>query len=61
MLLPCVPSSVTSVPFELTWRRAALVNNENLARAAAAAQRQRNLLARSGPLKHGVTRLINLI
>lgn len=43
-------------PAELTWRRAALVNNINLARAAADAQLQQHLRANSGPLMRGIKR-----
>jgi len=43
-------------PAELTWRRAALVNNINLARAAAAAGLQQHLVAHSRPLTHVIKR-----
>lgn len=53
---PRAACSLTHVyaPAELTWRRAALVNNSNLARAAADAQLQQVLVARSKALMSAV-------
>lgn len=60
LLYPAVRAacSVTQVyaPAELTWRRAALVNNSNLARAAADARLQKVLAARSKALMSAVKR-----
>jgi dsRNA-specific ribonuclease len=51
-------SAATYAPAELSWRRAALVNNAHLGRAAAAAGLQQHLQARSTQLDRVVRRFV---
>jgi dsRNA-specific ribonuclease len=56
-VLSCSSAAVaTYAPAELSWRRAALVNNSHLGRAAAAAGLQQHLQARSTQLERAVRR-----